>query len=328
MNERQLDRTPLWVTLLGVLGPFVVSAVTAVALLRIGSRLPERVAVHWGLNGQPNGWESPASAIAVAIVLPSIVPFVVVAVGIGMRLMRVLAPIATATAVFIACLTGGTTWDQRDGGSADPDRWLLIGLVLAGIIGVLMALILRDWRPRPSIGEPPPAGALTYEISPTVRLAWAGKMRQKRWWIWLIGGIGIVPELILGSVFGYYRQWVPMFLMVLLIVCLGLAFSLMSCRIMIDRRGLRVVGFGIAWKTVPLDEVVSADAIDHVEPFAEFGGWGWRIALDGQCVGLITSAGEALEVRVVNHKSYVFTIDDAAGAAATLNTLVAQRQSR
>ncbi|MFP3821360.1 hypothetical protein SB658_21920, partial [Bacillus sp. SIMBA_008] len=39
----------------------------------------------------------------------------------------------------------------------------------------------------------------------------------------------------------------------------------------------------IGWPRIeiPLDEVESARAVD-VSPFGEFGGWGWRIALDGR----------------------------------------------
>ncbi|RYG32536.1 DUF1648 domain-containing protein [bacterium] len=38
-------------------------AVTVAASLAMAGRLPERVPIHWGLQGQPDGWGSPAFAL-------------------------------------------------------------------------------------------------------------------------------------------------------------------------------------------------------------------------------------------------------------------------
>ncbi|MEI9897378.1 MAG: DUF1648 domain-containing protein [Chthoniobacter sp.] len=49
-------------------------------------RLPERVATHFGLNGEPNGWETHADYVRSTLVFGSVVPAFIVALFVAMRL--------------------------------------------------------------------------------------------------------------------------------------------------------------------------------------------------------------------------------------------------
>ena len=60
-----------------------------------------------------------------------------------------------------------------------------------------------------------------------------------------------------------------------------------------------------------------------VSPFAEFGGWGYRVGRGGR-VGIVLRSGPALQVERTGGRSLVVTVDDAATGAALLNTLAAR----
>ena len=81
----------------------------------------------------------------------------------------------------------------------------------------------------------------------------------------------------------------------LLALALGALLALtLSARVTVDTSGLRVSSAGLSWSRVPLERVASAGTTT-VSPLREFGGWGWRIGVDGRR-GYVTRAGEALVV--------------------------------
>jgi len=117
------------------------------------------------------------------------------------------------------------------------------------------------------------------------------------------------------------RSW--WFAVALTVVLVPVLVAANAWTVTVDRRGLiarsllprpRVI--------VPLDEIEDARVVT-VEPLREFGGWGVRAGLGGR-VGVILRRGEALEVRRTGNRGVVVTVDDAATAAAVLNTLAAR----
>ena len=71
---------------------------------------------------------------------------------------------------------------------------------------------------------------------------------------------------------------------------------------------------------IPLAEIESVRAVD-ISPFGEFGGWGWRIAVDGR-TGIVMRRGPAIEVARHDRRPFLITIDGAAEAAALLQAYV------
>jgi len=68
-------------------------------------------------------------------------------------------------------------------------------------------------------------------------------------------------------------------------------------------------------------------SVIRVDPFRDFGGWGWRAgrSAPGQSrSGVVTRKGEALLVERTGGRRFVVTTDDAATAAALLNTVAAR----
>lgn len=89
--------------------------------------------------------------------------------------------------------------------------------------------------------------------------------------------------------------------------------------------GLRVRGRLGWWRfSVPAGDIAEAGVVD-IDPMSDFGGWGMRVAPGVGVVrrrfGLVTRAGEALEVIRRDGRAFVITVDDARTAAAVLNAV-------
>jgi len=129
--------------------------------------------------------------------------------------------------------------------------------------------------------------------------------------------VGVVAVLVVLVLTVVTRIW-PLGLLALLLA--GLLTTMVAFDATVDERGLLARGL-LGWPTlrVPLDEVVEARATT-IHPFKEFGGWGYRVGRGGR-TGIVLRTGDALEVRRTGDRIAVVTVDDAATAAALLNTL-------
>ena len=112
-------------------------------------------------------------------------------------------------------------------------------------------------------------------------------------------------------------DWWLLLVPVGLIVLMGAMFSWV---VRVDETGLRIrSAIGVPRTAIPLEEVAQARATT-VRCFPEFGGWGWRTAMDGR-TGILLRSGEALEVTRTDSSVFIVTVDDAATAASLLNSL-------
>jgi len=128
---------------------------------------------------------------------------------------------------------------------------------------------------------------------------------------WVLG-LAAVVLLAIGAVAG-----LAMFIFLAVLAAALVGASLLRMTVTADD-GLVVRAAGL----VPLlrirpDEIVSA-SVTEADPY-EFGGWGVRIDLDGR-VGVVTRRGEAVRVVRGDDSEVVLTVDDAASAAASLNS--------
>ena len=84
--------------------------------------------------------------------------------------------------------------------------------------------------------------------------------------------------------------------------------------------GLRVRSIaGLPRFSVALADVEGV-AVVRVDPTAEFGGWGFRLGLDGR-FGIVLRAGDAIQVERRRGRTLVVTVDDAATGAGLLSAL-------
>ncbi|MFS0703226.1 DUF1648 domain-containing protein [Cellulomonas sp. 179-A 9B4 NHS] len=305
------------VLLCGVVPLAVVGTSTAVAL-SWAPELPDPVAIHWGPSGVDGYGSLPGivlgtAAIALGVAAAALVLALVVGRQASVR--RMSAGLATGLAVGLSALVLGVLHAQR--GLADAgavgDVGGAVGLMIAGglVAGALAAWVTPGDRPRPA-EAPVAVDAPRVALAEHERAAWARTASGRPGLV--IGGAATALVAVLAVALHLPALWL---LVVALVALLG---SMTVFRVRVDATGLTARS-ALGWPTlrVPLDEVEEARATT-VDPLAEFGGWGYRVGVGGR-VGVVLRRGEALEVRRTGERVTVVTVDDAATAAALLNTL-------
>jgi hypothetical protein len=296
----------------------IVVAEIVVAIVGLGSH--DTLIVHWGGTGsdRTGPWWTYAILIA-AIGLP-------IVAGTGFFLARAsrlsamntwMPAIVLGVTVFHA-LGIGVGAVVLNGASFTP----LVPIVGGAVIGVAAALI--TWRvlpreaPAPSTIEP--AGAIPVKSGEVA--AWTGRYHPPAGLIGVIAGVIaalVVLDLVLDltSTVRAIGLWiVPGILLVVLV-------ATAEFRIRASSAGLTVRSIvGIPYFRVPAADIARAGVV-HVNPIADFGGWGlrWVIGPSGKSrIGIVSRKGQALEVVRKDGRSIVISVDDAGTAAAVLET--------
>jgi len=315
------DRRPTHALVASALVGPVLTVAGLLLTYAVRDRLPERLAVHWGTSGRPDRFASLTEAAVTASVMTALLPLVFVVIGAAWHpsARGPLAGFGGAVAVFLGGLLFGSLTSQRPGevAQAFPVSWLLPTLLLAAVVGVGL---WRWGRLRPpaldGTPRPVPVGAVRLDVPDTTRVAWTGHAALPDVGIMLVVLLAVTPLLVV-AVLG--MPW-------LLLLAVGIVALLVltgSARVVVDAEGLRVTSLFLTWSRVPLDRVAEART-GTVSPLREFGGYGWRIGKDGTR-GFVTRSGEALVVERIGEPPVVVTVDDAAEAAAVLNTLASRR---
>ncbi|ADG74285.1 conserved hypothetical protein [Cellulomonas flavigena DSM 20109] len=310
-------RTATTVTTL-VVPLFVVLATVAVAVSWT-PRLPDPLAVHWTASGAPDAFGSLKDAVAIPLLFAPLLATGMWAlafwVGRDTATRRLAAGVASGTAVLMSVAVLGSLAVQLD--LADATRapgidgvaaWAFGAGALAG--AVVAVLVPRS--PRQPTAAPVDPDAPRTTLAPTERAAWSRSVTSPVGAV--VAGSAIVLQLALAAVLR-----TPALLVVAVLLGLLMA-SMLVLRVAVDARGL-VARSPLGWPSVrvPLDEVVAA-RVTQVDPFGEFGGWGYRIGVGGR-VGFVLRKGEGIEVERTGGRVTVVTVDDAAAGAALLNTL-------
>lgn len=294
------------------------SAVGAALLLRVRNELPDQIAIHWGLRGDADGFATFNDVMTMGWLLPlgSVVPIALA--GLALRHGAALAGVAAGTGVFLASMMFGTAYQQRgvtDGEFVRLATWAFLWPMLLGIgVGVVVGLLLRRRR-TPAKAGPLPPDAVRADVPATEQATWSGNLRPGR------AGQIVLLGAILGTAALGIVMWIfsGIWVVALIAVLLSPLTLLMSGRLEIDERGVRVATMDIG-RWTPLSEIV-VGRVTEVHCLGDYGGWGPRAGFDGSW-GWVTSDGEALRVERSGVGDLVVTVDDAAQAAAVLNTLI------
>lgn len=318
--------------------PLAVLALLLAAQAALLPLLPDPVASHWGLAGEPDGFSAPwtlplvtAGAGIVVTLLIGLAPYLadVPPARGGAMSYRLLAALVWAETGFIGTLMIATFVpqigldDARD--ARLPGWWALIGVA----IGAVLALLA--WR---LVVEPPRAGEDPEQPSPIA-------LRASEQAVWLrtasMSGVGIALAVtaavvtvgaaalaahadlrVDGAIGGGTLLIIAVALLLIAVLAAGTAF-----RVRVDGDGLDVRA-RIGWPRVriPRDRIRSAAVVD-VNPMGEYGGWGWRYSVNSGW-GVVLRAGEALRVVRTDGKAFTITVDDAETGAALLNGLIAR----
>lgn len=131
----------------------------------------------------------------------------------------------------------------------------------------------------------------------------------------LLYGASTAATLVLPETRGTWIMWSMIAFGVIMTLVIATSARI---RVVVDERGLDVTSW-MGWPRtrVPASEVTDVRVIS-VDPFAEFGGWGWRRVL-GKTTGIVLREGSALRVTRASGRILVVTMDSAQEAAALLN---------
>lgn len=337
-------RTAFW--WVGVIVPAGMLLIAAIIVLAWYPELPDPVATHWGTDGVdgfgPRWTIFMPALIGAAIVLAFAVlalfahrvPREYLSGGGGViadadgtpqwsMTARMLGAANLGLAALLAMLTVVTSGVQRGITDARHAPDVTVPVLLG--IGLLLALGVVGWFLQPKVATPAPReapeGTEAAPLAASERAAWFGTAAIARGGqlalgaLWAVAAGMTVFTLAAGDAGGAVWILVAVTLFTLVAIACSLVF-----RVRVSAAGLRVRSV-TGWPNtrIPLGDIAKV-AVVQVNPFAEFGGWGWRWGADGRR-GVVLRTGEALQVTRQNGRVFVVTVDGAAEAAAVLQTL-------
>ncbi|CAN5303661.1 hypothetical protein BH11ACT4_BH11ACT4_10710 [soil metagenome] len=312
---------------IGVVAPLVIGAAGIIAILVAIPRLPLPVATHWGVSGAPDGFGTPVAGmvlLAVVVIGYSAFAFAMARPADGSSTVnqRIILAIAPFFATLLTVIIAGSTViqtglrDARDAPSIIPVVAWAFGLGIA--LGVLAWFLLPASSSAPA---PDPAALPTVALGATERAAWLQSIEPTR----TVGAtlISLMALALVGGGASFalvaptwaFAVWLGGMLLVAVLV-VGTLFWKVS----IDASGLRVRS-ALGWPrfAIPADQVAAA-AVITVNPARDFGGWGIRWG-GAKRIGIVTRAGEALEVTRKDGRVLVVTVPHPTSGAGLLNAL-------
>ncbi|MDQ6838775.1 MAG: DUF1648 domain-containing protein [Actinomycetota bacterium] len=315
MNEDQStppSAVALW------LAPFIVLAFVVVPQLALWSRLPGNLAIHWGVDGHPNG-----SA-------PKLVSLLVVGglwVGAWIWALqgqrgRSGGRDALRNAHFIGgfIFVGQLILLSRNLDAPTWDRARNLA-PLAAILPITAGILTR-WIASRLLGtsaganHPPLDGATPR----TGRALWTGTARNSRGTLVFCGvGVGVGGLGLLSGQVGPVGAAVAVAVVVILAVGFG------SARVTVGPQAV-VLGLGPwGWprRRVPLSRICRA-TYTIIEPM-QYGGWGYRVRSGTTAV--VIRKGQALHLELVGGRSLIVTVDGAEEGSGLVNHYLAAAQA-
>lgn len=310
-----------------------------VALVAIGSAviaawlptLPDPVVIHWGTTGA-DGFAAPTAyfwlLLAVGLVLPLALALTSFGASRGRwgATTRLMGGFAAGLSAFALTLCLGSLALQR--GLADAADTPDVGLVLLLAFVVLAAGTVAGWAVQPRVIDEA-AGLLEPRLAVRVadgeRVVWLGTTTMPRAALLSMAGVTLLLAVLAAYMLaaGAAGGWVT----AISVIVVGGALAVTSAfRVRITPSGFAARSL-LGWPraVIPIDRIVSARAVD-ISPFGDFGGWGWRIAVDGR-TGIVMHRGAAIEIARRDRKPFIVTIDGAEEAAALLQAYAERHAS-
>lgn len=340
MTTHDLTRTPpaslrrarRTFVLVAVIVPLVISAVAAGLLLAWLPSLPDQVATHWGVDGA-DAFGAPSAYLWIVLGVGLALPVIIAAVtltAVGTHwgaAARFLGAVAASLSALGASLSLGSLAVQRD--LTESDVVPGIGGVIAVALAAMVLVGAAAWAVQPRV-RPVPGHTLeprhAINVADGERVVWLATTSMPRGalaaLLVLLAALVGLAVFMLGT--GVAGGWVVA--VVVIVVAVALAAT-SAFRVRVTPEGLAARAL-LGWPriVIPLAEVESARALD-ISPFGEFGGWGWRIAVDGR-TGIVMRRGAAIEVSRRGQRPFIVTIDGAEEGAALLQAYVDRAQTR
>ncbi|WP_418277394.1 DUF1648 domain-containing protein [Isoptericola jiangsuensis] len=320
--RRRARSAAWWSTVVGLLLTGAAAAVT----LSWRDDLPARVGSHWDGTGTVDDTQSVEEfvlfATLTAVAMTVLFAGLCLALGRNASVRRTLAGAIVWSGGLGAALmlSLAPQRDLADGSQATMPGWLLALVLLAPVVPAIIAAALVPGDPHRPTADPVPADAPRAALAPGQEPVWTASIGVGT--TGLVVSVAVAGGMVAGAVLT--RLWVLLIPAASVVVLLA---AVLAFTARIDTDGLRVRSV-LGWPRthVPADEVVRA-SVTQVNPLGDFGGWGWRAGFDRRSVGVVLRTGDALTVERTGDRVFVVTVDDAAEAAALLNTVADRARS-
>ncbi|GAA0924682.1 hypothetical protein GCM10009575_022050 [Streptomyces rhizosphaericus] len=324
MVKRGVDMRPVRRRAVIVVLPFVLAwAVVVATFVGLRDRLPDPLATHFGADGKADGFTGTGAFLSVvtAVLLGSglltLVPTLRLTKGLGAQRFAValgygmsgLLGYAFAFLLF-ANANADADVDATRASRVSLPLWQLgIALAVAVVMGAL-GVLLASRDAASAAGPGKGAAAPRLPLAEGEVATWTRSVGSP---VLLAVGAGTALP---GAVLVAVGSGTGALLIFVGLVCTALA----RCRVTVDRRGLAVA----SWFAPRPRVRISLDRIERAtsrEAAAlSLGGWGYRVRGGGSA--LVFRSGDALFLTLTTGREFAVTVDDAATAAALLNTLI------
>ncbi len=316
-NETSIRR------ILGIMLPSSFIILNMLPFFLFRERLPNLVAVHWDLDGSPNGSMQLFLLFIFTLIfvgIPAIVMFFssrrkpVYKYGMS-RVMSVMAFSCT----LITCVSWLITYnnlDVSDWAKAVVEGGILVGLIIQLVASCLMAGLAFWLGSLVELPEQPVPALPSANLKPDNRAVWIGTAYSMWSLPLLVGCMGL-------GIFFLIKHFYPLALIMILVAILCIPF--MSIRLLADSHGVKLSFGPMNWprKLIPLEAICQARAVEIIP--MQHGGWGYRgsMKFKGR-VSLVLRGGEGLELGLENNKKLFITVDKAEQGAGLINDLIAR----
>jgi hypothetical protein len=294
--------------------PVLATIVVVLMPLLVWSRLPDPIAIHWGLDGRPDGSAPLVVDVVLMGVLTALISFLpLVAVLRGdrrtARTMLALSFSMGALFVLLRWRTIALNLDVLVWTEAGSLSLLDVALLLVVVTPVaLLGWSLGGRHPDP---PRPQHAVLARALPPDGHLIWVG---HQAWSVARVLGPALVATG--GAVTAIRVVAEALVVGGTLVLVGGLLWWFTSIAVAVGPAGLKVRFGPFGW---PAIRVALADIerieVEHVEPLA-YGGWGYRVMPGVRAV--VIRRGIGLRVGRKQRPDLVVTVDDAATAAGVL----------
>lgn len=302
--------------------PLAVGAAAVALQLVWLPQLPDPIVMHWGPSG-PDGfgpaWSSPVLTAGLSIGLTGMFAAFLAtarrpAPTATHKFLAVLSPV---TAVFLGATVTASVAVQRglDDARDAANIEAIMGVALASAL--LVGLVAWFTLPKAVRAHADATPAEALPLAPGERGVWIATTRVSTGAVVaILAAIGVALAAAVFTVAATDgAAWPFLFVPLLLVVASATAIS---WRVRVDPDGLLVRSLPFGWPRVRIRTADIASVQNpHIEPLAEFGGWGWRWS-PARGFGVVAQSGPAIEVLRHDGRRFVVTVDDAATGAALL----------
>lgn len=321
--HRRFLLAALWLPLLYT----VVALIWQWALL---PSLPDPIAIHWGANGQPNGFAPAWTNLVLTTVFGIGIPLLFAGMvarpirrGEQGMTFRFLGAVASWLSVLVSGLAVGTMISQSGLDDARNAPSVFVPLIAAVLLATAAGLLA--WFIQPAVSMPKVSGREVQPVSLAAgeQAAWMRETSMPTVFVVVLSLLTLA--LFVASVWALATTDLNTGLVTLLapVVLTVALLSTTVFRVRVNGDGLTVRSL-IGWPRfhVPLDQVASVEA-RTVYPMGDFGGWGvrWR----PNAWGVVLREGEGMVVTRTNGKQLIVSVNDAETGAALLAALVARQ---